>query len=158
MSKRFVAYYRVSTAKQGINGLGMDAQKSAVQTFLNGDRSRLIAEFSEVESGKRNHRPHLEKATALCRKTKARLLIAKLDSLARNAALTLALRDSRIDFVCCDMPAADRFTIGLFALLVEKEREMISERTKAGPPQSRVVWTGRGRVEEARHARAWGVC
>jgi len=132
MKNKVVGYYRVSTGQQGINGLGMDAQRNAVQNYINGGQVTLIGEFAEVESGKRHDRPELNKAIALCRQTKAKLLIAKLDRLARNAAFTLALRDSGVDFVCCDMPQADRFTIGLFALLAEKERDLISERTKAG--------------------------
>jgi DNA invertase Pin-like site-specific DNA recombinase len=130
MKDKFIAYYRVSTNHQGINGLGMSAQRTAVASFLNG--TKPIGEFAEVETGKAKERPQLSAAIALCRKTKATLLIAKLDRLARNAAFLLNLRDSGVDFVCCDMPQADRFTIGLFALLAEKERDDISARTKAG--------------------------
>lgn len=130
MNLKFVAYYRVSTTKQGINGLGMDAQKAAVRAFLNGEN--LIKEFAEVESGKRKDRPELEKAISLCRKHKAKLVIAKLDRLARNAAFLLNLRDSGVDFVAVDMPHADKFTVGIMALLAEKERDLISERTRAG--------------------------
>lgn len=132
MKNTFVSYLRVSTTKQGITGLGMDAQRNAVTNFINNGNAKLIAEFAEVESGKRKDRPELDKAIALCRRSKATLVIAKLDRLARNAAFTLALRDSGIDFVAVDMPSADKFTIGLFALLAEKERDMISERTRAG--------------------------
>lgn len=109
----------------------MDAQKAAVKTFLEGCQGEMIAEFAEVESGRRKDRPELDKAIALCRKSKAKLLIAKLDRLSRCASFVLNLRDSGVDFVCTDLPA-DRFTIGLFALIAEKERELISERTKAG--------------------------
>lgn len=132
MQGKVIAYYRVSTNHQGINGLGMDAQKSAVQNFLNGGKCEFLAEFAEVESGKRNDRPELAKAIALCRKAKARLLIAKLDRLARNAAFLLSLRDSGVDFVAVDMPHADKFTVGIMALVAEKERDMISQRTKDG--------------------------
>jgi len=92
----------------------------------------LLAEFAEVESGKRNNREELLKAIALCRKEKATLLIAKLDRLARNAAFLLNLRDSGIDFIAVDMPSADKFTVGIMALVAEKERDMISQRTKDG--------------------------
>jgi DNA invertase Pin-like site-specific DNA recombinase len=132
MTPKFVAYYRVSTAKQGINGLGMNAQSDAVANFLRGRDGTLIGEFAEVESGKRNQRQEMLKAIALCRSTGATLLIAKLDRLARNAAFLLNLRDSGVDFIAVDMPHADRFTVGIMALVAEKEREMISQRTKDG--------------------------
>jgi DNA invertase Pin-like site-specific DNA recombinase len=132
MNGKFVAYYRVSTRKQGINGLGMDAQKQAVTNYLDGGDWKLLAEFAEVESGKRNTRQELAKAIALCRKEKAVLLIAKLDRLARNAAFLLNLRDSGVDFIAVDMPHADKFTVGIMALVAEKERDMISQRTKDG--------------------------
>jgi DNA invertase Pin-like site-specific DNA recombinase len=132
MTPKFVAYYRVSTTKQGINGLGMDAQRDAVGNYLKGRDGTLIAEFAEVESGKRNQRREMQKAIALCRKEGATLLIAKLDRLARNAAFLLNLRDSGVDFIATDMPHADKFTVGIMALVAEKEREMISQRTKDG--------------------------
>lgn len=132
MKDQVVGYYRVSTTKQGISGLGMDAQRNAVASFINAGQAKLLAEFAEVETGKSTDRPELAKAIALCRRTKARLLIAKLDRLARNAAFLLNLRDSGIDFVCADMPHADRFTVGVLALVAEKEREMISQRTREG--------------------------
>ncbi|HOC58084.1 MAG TPA: recombinase family protein [Verrucomicrobiota bacterium] len=132
MTGKFVAYYRVSTTKQGINGLGMDAQRDAVARYLNGGDWKLIAEFAEVESGKRNNRQEMEKAIALCRKEGATLLIAKLDRLARNAAFLLNLRDSGVDFIATDMPYADKFTVGIMALVAEKERDMISQRTRDG--------------------------
>jgi DNA invertase Pin-like site-specific DNA recombinase len=129
----------------------MDAQRDAVRTFLN--RQEPIASFEEVESGKHRDRPELDKAIGLCRKTKAKLLIAKLDRLARNASFTLALRDSGVDFVCCDMPAADRFTIGLFALLAEKERDMMSQRTKEGlaAAKRRGTRLGNPKLAKVRH-------
>jgi DNA invertase Pin-like site-specific DNA recombinase len=132
MTEKFVAYYRASTSKQGINGLGMNAQRDAVARYLNGGDWKLIAEFAEVESGKRNNRQEMEKAIALCRKEGATLLIAKLDRLARNAAFLLNLRDSGVDFIATDMPHADKFTVGIMALVAEKERDMISQRTRDG--------------------------
>jgi DNA invertase Pin-like site-specific DNA recombinase len=132
MTGKFVAYYRVSTTKQGINGLGMDAQRDAVARYLNGGDWKLIAEFAEVESGKCNNRQEMETAIALCRKEGATLLIAKLDRLARNAAFLLNLRDSGVDFIATDMPHADRFTVGIMALVAEKERDQISQRTRDG--------------------------
>lgn len=132
MTGKFVSYYRVSTTKQGISGLGMDAQRNAVMSYLNGGNWNLIAEFAEVESGKRKDRPELVKAVALCRKQAATLLIAKLDRLARNAAFLLNLRDSGVDFIAVDMPHADKFTVGIMALVAEKERDLISQRTRDG--------------------------
>lgn len=127
-----VAYYRVSTQRQGQSGLGLEAQKSAVETYLAGNSdAELLEEFVEVESGKKNDRPKLQNAIALCKATGATLLIAKLDRLSRNAVFLLSLKDSGVQFVACDMPHADELTIGIMALLAQKEREMISERTKA---------------------------
>jgi len=129
---KYVAYYRVSTSKQGINGLGMDAQEKAVSTYLDAQDGELIDSYREVESGKNNRRPEMEKALRRCRLTGATLVIAKLDRLSRNAAFLMALRDSEIAFVCCDMPEANSLTIGIIACMAEYERQMISERTKAG--------------------------
>lgn len=126
-----VAYYRVSTAKQGASGLGLDAQRSAVEALCRVKGWDLIAPpFQEVESGKRNNRPELEKAVARCRQTGATLVIAKLDRLSRNAAFLLALRDSGVRFVAADMPEANELTVGIMALVAQQEREAISMRTK----------------------------
>ena len=151
MTGKFVAYYRVSTTKQGINGLGMDAQRNIVTNYLSGDNRTLIAEFAEVESGKKNNRQELAKAIALCRKERATLVIAKLDRLARNAAFLLNLRDSGVDFIAVDMPHADKFTVGIMALVAEKERDMISQRTKDGlaAARRRGIKLGNPRPSEA---------
>lgn len=132
MDGKFVAYYRVSTRGQGVQGLGMEAQRQAVENYLNGGDWVLLDSFEEVESGKRADRPEMAKAIELCRKTGATLVIAKLDRLARDVHFLTGLQKAGIDFVACDMPQADRFTIHIFAALAEKEREMISARTKAG--------------------------
>jgi len=129
---KYVAYYRVSTAKQGIRGLGMDAQEKAVSTYLDAQDGELIDSYREVESGKNDRRPEMEKALRRCRLTGATLVIAKLDRLSRNAAFLMTLRDSEIAFVCCDLPEANSLTIGIIACMAEYERQMISERTKAG--------------------------
>jgi DNA invertase Pin-like site-specific DNA recombinase len=129
---KYVSYYRVSTRKQGIDGLGMDAQRAAVRAFLNTGNKELLEEFSEVETGKRNERPELAFAIAACRKAKATLLIAKLDRLSRNAGFLLSLQAAGINLVCCDVPQADRLTIGILAVIAEQEGRLISERTKAG--------------------------
>lgn len=126
--KKYVAYYRVSTAKQGISGLGIDAQKAAVATFLKG--ADLLAEFVEVESGKKNQRTELSRAIASAKAQGATLVIAKLDRLSRNAGFIFALRDSSVDFVCCDIPDANTLTVGIFAVIAQHERETISKRTK----------------------------
>ncbi|MBX0293156.1 recombinase family protein [Hymenobacter sp. HSC-4F20] len=128
-SKPFVSYYRVSTLKQGKSGLGLEAQQAAVRTFVP-DPTRIVAEFVEVESGKRNQRPQLHAAIEAARQHGATLLIAKLDRLSRNAGFIFALRDSGVDFVCCDMPDANTLTVGLFAVIAQHERETISKRTK----------------------------
>jgi len=126
----YVSYLRVSNSKSGgVRGLGMSAQKHAVAAFLKGKKPQR--QFVEVESGRRNQRPQLQAAIQLCRSTKATLLIARLDRLSRNAAFLLTLQDSGVQFVCCDMPHADKFTIGILACVAQKEAELISERTKA---------------------------
>jgi DNA invertase Pin-like site-specific DNA recombinase len=125
---RYTPYYRVSTQKQGVSGLGLEAQRAAVMAFVT-DADQLLPEFVEVESGKRNHRPQLLAAIAETRRTGSTLLIAKLDRLSRNASFIMALRDSGVNFVCCDMPDANTLTVGLFAVIAQHERETISKRT-----------------------------
>jgi DNA invertase Pin-like site-specific DNA recombinase len=126
--KRFIAYYRVSTEKQGKSGLGLDAQRQAVADYVAG-RGDIVAEFTEVESS-RNKRPQLHAALDACRKRKATLLIARLDRLARNVAFISNLMESRVDFVAVDMPEANRLSIHILAAVAEHERETISIRTK----------------------------
>lgn len=129
-SNTFVAYFRVSTDRQGRSGLGLESQRAAVLDFINGGAANLIGEFVEIESGKRNDRPELQKALALCRKEKAKLVIAKLDRLARNVAFISNLMESGVDFVAVDMPDANRLTVHILAAVAEHERELISERTR----------------------------
>jgi DNA invertase Pin-like site-specific DNA recombinase len=129
---RFVAYYRVSTVKQGRSGLGLEAQREAVRAFLNGGGRALLGEHTEIESGKRvDNRPELAKAMNVCRMTGASLLIAKLDRLSRDAHFLLGLEKAGVDFVAADMPNANRLTVRLMAVIAQEEREMISARTKA---------------------------
>jgi DNA invertase Pin-like site-specific DNA recombinase len=128
---KFVAYYRVSTDQQGASGLGLEAQRSAVAAYLDGGPWRLVAEHTEVESGKRADRPELAKALAACRKHKAKLVIAKLDRLSRNLAFIATLMDSGVEFVAVDNPHANKLTIHILAAVAQHEREAISERTKA---------------------------
>lgn len=125
----YVAYYRVSTARQGRSGLGLEAQRQAVQTHLRGEK--LISEFVEVESGRRTDRPQLREALAVCRIHRATLIIAKLDRLARNVAFVSNLMDAGVEFEAVDFPQANRLTIHILAAVAEHEARMISERTKA---------------------------
>ena len=129
---QFVAYFRVSTDRQGRSGLGLEAQREAVQRYLASVGGTLIAEHIEVESGKRNDRPELAKALAACRRRRgARLVIAKLDRLSRNVAFIAAVMDSNVEFIACDNPHATRLTLHILAAVAEHEREMISKRTSA---------------------------
>lgn len=127
----FIAYYRVSTERQGKSGLGLEAQQEAVRSHLNGGDWKLIAEVVEVESGKRNDRPKLAEALRLCRLHKATLVIAKLDRLARNVAFVSNLMESGVDFVAVDFPQANRLTVHILAAVAEHEAAAISARTKA---------------------------
>jgi DNA invertase Pin-like site-specific DNA recombinase len=127
----FICYYRVSTQRQGRSGLGLDAQKKAVREYLNGGDWKIKAEFTEVESGKRADRPQLAAALAACRLHGAKLIIAKLDRLARNVAFVSNLMEAGVDFVAVDFPQANRLTVHILAAVAEHEAKMISERTKA---------------------------
>ncbi|MEQ8440553.1 MAG: recombinase family protein [Alphaproteobacteria bacterium] len=128
---RYVAYYRVSTKRQGRSGLGLDAQEKAVADHIAGDGGEVVASFTEVETGKRADRPQLEAAMAECHVRHATLLVAKLDRLARNAHFLLGLKEAGIEFICCDMPSANRMTVGIMAVVAEEEAKVISDRTKA---------------------------
>jgi DNA invertase Pin-like site-specific DNA recombinase len=130
MRSEFIAYYRVSTDKQGRSGLGLDAQRKAVIDYLDGGKWTLIDEFTEIESGKHNDRPELEKAIAACKKHRARLIIAKLDRLSRNVAFIATLMERKVDFLAADNPAATKFTVHILAAVAEFERDAISKRTK----------------------------
>lgn len=128
--KRYIAYYRVSTKEQGNSGLGLLAQKQAVQKFV-GNNELITNEYREVESGRKSNRPELLKAIDECKQTGFTLIIAKLDRLSRNAAFTFTLQNAGVDFVCADIPEANSLTIGLLAVLAEDEAKRTSDRTKA---------------------------
>ena len=156
----WVAYYRVSTDKQGRSGLGLDAQQAAVSAYLAKTGEQLVAEFTEVESGKRADRPELLKALELCRRKRVPLLVAKLDRLSRNVAFISNLMESRVEFRACDMPDASRFTIHILAAVAEHERGMIAERTRAAlaAAKARGVKIGNPNIKEAgKRGRAAGV-
>ena len=127
---KYVAYYRVSTDKQGQSGLGLEAQREAVHRYLNGGDWEIVAEFTEVESGRKSRRPELEAALAACKKHKATLVVAKLDRLYRNAYFVAKLMHEGVQFVCVDNPHASKLTIHILAAVAENERELISERTR----------------------------
>jgi len=148
----YVAYYRVSTAKQGQSGLGLEAQRNAVAHY------NPIAEFIEVESGKNDDRSELHKAMAFAKQNNATLIFAKLDRLSRNAAFILTLMEKGVRIRCADMPDADEFQLHLYAILAHKERRMISDRTKAAleAAKQRGVKLGgaRGQDESKAHAES----
>jgi DNA invertase Pin-like site-specific DNA recombinase len=128
---KFVSYLRVSTQRQGRSGLGLEAQRETVSSYLNGGNWTLIAELVEIESGKRNDRPKLAEALRLCRIHGATLIIAKLDRLARNVNFISNLMEAGVEFIACDLPQANRLTVHIMAAMAEHEAAMISARTKA---------------------------
>lgn len=133
MTTKYVAYYRVSTDRQGLSGLGLDAQRAAVAKHIGA--AELVAEFTEIESGRKNDRAQLAAALATAKRTKSTLVIAKLDRLARNVHFVSGLLESNVPFVCADMPEADRTFLQMMAVFAEWEARKISERTKAALAQ-----------------------
>ncbi|MFD1555402.1 recombinase family protein [Paraburkholderia silviterrae] len=131
---QFIAYYRVSTARQGMSGLGLDAQREAVARYLNGGEWELMGEFTETETGKGANplekRPQLRAALELCKRRGATLIIAKLDRLARNVAFIAGMLESKVKFVACDMPDANELTVHIMAAFAEHEAKRIGERTR----------------------------
>jgi DNA invertase Pin-like site-specific DNA recombinase len=122
---KYVVYYRVSTKKQGLSGLGLEAQRTIVENFI---KNNII---TEIETGKRANRPQLNKALECCRSNNATLVVAKLDRLSRNLHFVTSLQNANVDFVCCDMPTANRLTIHIISAIAENEALLISQRTKA---------------------------
>lgn len=125
---QYIAYLRVSTQRQGISGLGLEAQRGAVTSVARGDV--VLAEYIEIESGKRDDRPQLRRALEHAKKCKATLLIAKIDRLARKMSFIASLMDGDVEFVACDMPQANRLMLHIMAAFAEHEAKMISDRTK----------------------------
>ena len=127
---RLISYLRVSTKRQGQSGLGIEAQRAAVEAHANLLGAKIDGEYLEVEKGRRKDRPELTKAVAHAKRTKATLVVAKLDRLSRNAGFLLTLRDSGLPLIFCDMPGANELTVGIMAVVAEAEGKMISQRTK----------------------------
>ena len=126
---KFVSYLRVSTQRQGASGLGLESQRETINQYLNGGEWELLKEYQEVESGKNNDRPSLNEALEYCGLTGATLLVAKLDRLSRDLHFITSLEKAGVKFVVCDFPAANQFTLHIFAALAQYERELISQRT-----------------------------
>lgn len=128
--EKYIAYYRVSTQKQGNSGLGLDGQKNTVLNYLKGQEP--LGQYTDIDSGtkKGNNREGLKLALKYCKEQKAKLIIAKLDRLSRNVSFIAQLMESEVEFIVCDLPQANRFTIQIFAALAEQEARFISERTK----------------------------
>jgi DNA invertase Pin-like site-specific DNA recombinase len=153
MEERFVAYYRVSTQRQGRSGLGLDAQREAVASYLRTRPGHLVGEFTEVETGKGSNaldkRTELRKALDQCRRAKATLLIAKLDRLARNVHFVSGLLEAQVQFVAVDMPTADRTMIQIYSVMAEFEARQISARTRAALAQAKARGVALGRAGAA---------
>ena len=157
-TNRAVAYYRVSTEKQGKAGmgLGLAAQNTAVKAYLDANRLDLVGEFTEIESGRHNDRPKLAEAVAMAKRQKAVLVIAKLDRLARSVATIANLLEAGIEFVAADQPHANRLTIHLLSAVAEHEASMISARTKAALQAAKERGKVLGNPTNAREAAAIG--
>jgi len=156
--QKYIAYFRVSTKRQGQSGLGLEAQQATAAAYLRTvPQSKLVGEYVEIESGtkKGNHRPQLAAALAACRVHNATLLVGKLDRLSRNVAFLANLMESGVEFVACDNPFATKLTIHVLAAVAENEAEMISQRTKAAlaAARRRGVTLGGDRGNAAQIAR-----
>lgn len=141
---KFVAYYRVSTVGQARSGLGLDAQKAAVEGYVDQVNGDLVTSFQETESGANNDRAKLRQALQFCRVAKAMLVVARLDRLARNVSFIAQLLESGVDFIAADMPEANRLTIHVIAAIAEYERQVISDRTKSALQRAKASGTKLG--------------
>lgn len=154
----YVAYFRVSTERQGRSGLGLEAQRATVMEYASG-RGVILSEFVEVESGKRNDRPQLAEALAEAKRRRAVLIIAKLDRLARNVHFIASLMEAGVEIHACDVPGSNRFMLHVMAAIAEHERGLISERTKAALAASKargkaLGWANPARSDQARASAA----
>lgn len=149
---RLVAYFRVSTQRQGQSGLGLEAQQAAVQAYATQSGSTIVGSFVEVESGKRADRPELAKALARAKAVNAVLVIAKLDRLARNVAFVANLLESGVEFIACDSPHASRLTVHIMSAVAEDEARRISERTRAALGAAKARGQQLGGVRPGQHA------
>lgn len=158
MCQKYVAYYRVSTAKQGRSGLGLEAQEASVTSFLasRAADAKLLATFTEVESGKRDDRPELAKAMERARLTGAALLIAKIDRLSRDVHFLTGLQKAGVRFVAADMPDANEMTVQIMVVVAQNERKAISARTKAALQAAKARGTRLGNPNGAAHLRGLG--
>lgn len=152
MENDFVSYLRVSTDRQGALGLGIDAQRSAIQRYVDLCGGSVLSELIEVESGKRADRPVLEQAMTLCKRSGATLLVAKLDRLSRTVSFLSRLIETGVDFIAVDNPHANKLMVHVIAAFAEHERDMIAARTRAAlaSAKERGVKLGNPRLEEAR--------
>lgn len=162
MTNKYISYLRVSTARQGASGLGLEAQRANIENYLNGGEWVLLKEFVEVESGKKSDRPKLIEALQLCKATGSTLLIAKLDRLSRDAHFLLGMQKAGVKFVAVDMPSANELTVGIMSLVAQEEARAISRRTKDALAASKARGTLLGNPqnltsEAAERGRAAGV-
>ena len=153
---KLIAYYRVSTKRQGDSGLGLESQQADVQRHASAVGGEIVATFQEIETGKRSDRPELAKALAACRRHGATLVIAKLDRLARNVHFVSGLMEAKVPFVCCDNPNATPLTIHILAAVAEDEAKRISARTKAALAAAKAKGVRLGRDNLTAGVRAKG--
>jgi DNA invertase Pin-like site-specific DNA recombinase len=149
---KFLAYYRVSTQRQGLSGLGMDSQRETVARYVETVGGSVLRAYQEVESGTKADRPELARAVSDARRSKATICIARLDRLSRDAHLIAGLQKMAVPFVCCDMPEADDTMIGIYGYLGQREAKLISARTKAALAQAKIRGVVLGKVENMTQA------
>jgi len=156
---KIIVYFRVSTDEQVKSGLRLEAQREAVLTFLTGGKRTVVAEFVEVESGKRNDRPQLAAALAACKNQRAKLVIAKLDRLSRNLTFITTLMESGVEFVAVDNPHANKLTVHILAAMAQYKRELFAQRTRDGLAAAKVRGTklGNPNLAASRESKIEGI-